>query len=160
RFAKGLQSAPRYDLRNTCRTYCKVVSVEEWPEMERKADCPHAWQLYYELWDQCLSVTPADQRESNIHQALLTSMQGLGESRRSRIAILRRTIPPVLWLVMISGCIIIIVFTYFFVIDSLILHAVMTGMVAVSLYLIVFLLTLYDNPFAGGLELKPIPFEV
>src|SRR6516164_9407203 len=28
RFAKGLQSAPRHDLRNTCRDYCKVVSNE------------------------------------------------------------------------------------------------------------------------------------
>jgi hypothetical protein len=160
RFAKGLQSAPRHDLRNTCRDYCKVVSNEEWPEMEQKRDCPHAWQVYYQLWDESLSITPADQRESNIHQALLTSMQGLGEARRSRIALLRHGIPPILWLVMISGCVIIIIFTYFFVIDSIVLHAVMTGMVATSLYLIVFLLTLYDHPFSGGLELEPIPFEV
>jgi hypothetical protein len=61
---------------------------------------------------------------------------------------------------MVSGCTIIIVFTYFFVIDSMALHAVMTGMVALSLYLIIFLLVLYDNPFSGGLKLKPIPFEV
>ena len=87
-------------------------------------------------------------------------MQGLGEARRSRIAMLRHGIPPILWLVMISGCVIIIIFTYFFVIDSIVLHAVMTGMVATSLYLIVFLLTLYDHPFSGGLELEPIPFEV
>src|SRR5262249_36966302 len=138
----------------------KVVSEEEWPGLEKKQDCPHAWQLYYQLWDQCLSVAPVDQREGNIHQALLNSMQGLGENRRSRIAILRRSLAPVLWFVMISGCAIIIVFTYFFVIDSLVLHSVMTGMVAVSLYLIIFLLILYDNPFSGGLKLQPIPFEV
>lgn len=160
RFAKGLDSAPRVKLRNTCREYSKVVCNEEWPEMERKFDCPHAWQLYYDLWDQSLSITPKDQRESNIHQALLTSMQGLGEARRSRIAILNRTITPVLWLVTISGCLIIILFTYFFVIESMALHAVMTALVAVSLYLIVFLLTLYDNPFSGYLKLSPVPFEV
>jgi hypothetical protein len=160
RFAKGLQSGPRIDLRNTCRAYCQVVSEEEWPDMEKREDCPRAWQLYYQLWDQCLSVNPIDQRESNIHQALLNSMQSLGENRRSRIAMLRRSILPVLWLVMISGCTIIIVFTYFFVIDSMVLHSVMTGMVALSLYLIIFLLVLYDNPFSGGLKLRPVPFEV
>ena len=160
RFAKGLQDLPRHELRNTCRAYCKTVSEEEWPDMEKNQNCPHAWQLYYQLWDECLSVTPADQRESNIQQAMLGSMQGLGESRRSRIAILRRSIPPVLWLVMIGGCLIVIIFTYFFVIESVVLHSVMTGMVAISLYLIIFLLTLYDNPFAGYLKLTPIPFEV
>jgi ABC-type multidrug transport system fused ATPase/permease subunit len=160
RFAKGLPPGPRHDLRNTCRAYCRAVSEEEWPRMELKQDCPHAWQLYYRLWDESLSVSPVDQRESNIHQALLTSMQGLGESRRSRIAILRRNLPPVLWLVAISGCTIIIIFIYFFVVESIVLHSVMTGLVAISLYLIVFLLTLYDNPFSGELKLSPIPFEV
>jgi len=36
----------------------------------------------------------------------------------------------------------------------------MTAMVAISLYLIIFLLTLYDTPFNGDLRLQPIPFEV
>jgi hypothetical protein len=137
-----------------------VVCEEEWQAMEKKEDCPHAWRIYYQLWDEALSITPVDQRVSNIHQALLASMQGLGECRRSRIASLRKTLSLSLWLVLISGCVIIITFTYFFVIDSVALHAVMTGLVAVSLYLIIFLLNLYEHPFGGDLKLKPIPFEV
>jgi hypothetical protein len=160
RFAQGLSAAPRVDIRNTCREYCRVVRTDEWPAMERNESCAPAWKLYYELWDQSLSVTPSDQRESNIHQAMLSSIQGLGECRRSRMASLRRSISGSLWIVLISGCIIIVTFTYFFVIDSIVLHAVMTGLVGLSLYLVIFLLTLYDNPFAGNLKLEPTPFEV
>jgi hypothetical protein len=160
RLAQGLGEGPRLDIRNSCRKYCNAVANEEWAVMDKNQTCLSAWEAYYELWDESLSIVPSDQRESNIHQAMLEAMQGLGECRRTRFASLGSNISPSLWLVLISGCIIIVVFTYFFVIDSMVLHAVMTGLLAVSLYLIIFLLTLYDNPFSGSLKLQPTPFAV
>lgn len=160
RVARGLPAGMRKRIRDTCRVYTSAVVQLEWPLMEERKTSSKAWQLYYDLWDESLSFEPAGQRESNIHAALLQAVQSLGECRRSRVVYMNNTISAALWLVVASGSLIIILFTYAFVAEGALIQSLMTGLVSLSLGLNIFLLMVYSDPFVGGLKIKPEGFLV
>jgi hypothetical protein len=160
RLARGLDETDRTRIRPLCREYAKIVLEEEWPLMNRRETSQHAWDIYQQLWEAAVSVMPSDNRQSNLHQALLSSMQTFGENRRSRTVAVQQALPAVLWLTIALGATITIIFTYFFTAKLGKLHTVMTALIAASLGLNVWLLAAYSSPFQGELQIQPDAFRL
>lgn len=160
RVARGLPTPERYIIRDTCRDYCQVVVDDEWPLMEQGKTSGRAWAVYQQLWDECLSFIPADDRQSNLHDSIMSSMKDLGESRRTRVAALNYWCPTILWIVVLMGCVSIVLFTYLLCGRGLFVQCVNTGLIAFGLSLNLVLLHVFSRPFTGLAKLAPRDFQV
>ncbi len=160
RCARGLSDTDRPRIRQLCRQYVDTVITSEWPLMEKRGKINHGWVVYQELWESVVSVSPENDRESNLHQGMIASMQSLGEQRRARILLSETSLPYVLWLVVGSGAMITVAFTYVFASQFPEVQGFMTTLVAAAMALNIWLLSAYSCPYSGELAIKPTMFQL
>lgn len=158
RLSRGLSDVDRVRLRGFCREYCNAVIDDEWPLMREGSMSRKAQDTYQRLWEASVAVEPNGERQNNLHQCILQSMQALGENRRIREVSASMSLSPALWVAIISGSFITITFTHFFTAKLGTVHTIMTLLIAVSLGLNVWLLAEYSEPFAGVLQITPDMF--
>lgn len=160
RIARGLSDEDRPRIRKLCREYVDDVIDKEWPKMAKGEKINHGWVTYQELWESVISVVPENDRQSNLQQGLVASMTALGEQRRARILLSGIQTPIALWLIIASGAIITVAFTYVFASQFPKVQGSMTTLVASAMALNIWLLSAYNYPFTGELAIKPIMFEL
>lgn len=158
RVARGLSDTDRPRIRELCRKYVDDVIDSEWPMMEQKKKINHGWVTYQELWESVVSTVPENDRQSNLQQGMISSMQDLGEQRRARILLSETSTPQALWLVVGCGALITVAFTYIFASQFPKVQGVMTTLVATAMALNIWLLSAYSSPYSGELQIKPKMF--
>ncbi len=158
RIARGLSDIDRPRIRQLCRDYVNDVVDTEWPNMAQGVKINHGWETYQKLWESVVSVVPENDRQSNLQQGLVASMTALGEQRRARILLSETQTPIALWLVIASGAMITVAFTYIFASQFPRVQGFMTTLVAAAMALNIWLLSAYSYPFTGELAIKPSMF--
>ncbi|MBV9009394.1 MAG: DUF4239 domain-containing protein [Verrucomicrobia bacterium] len=86
-------------------------------------------------------------------------MDDLARYRRLRIFSGSNTVPPVLWLVLLSGAVVTVVCTYFFSTPYPWVQHTMTAALSLMLSLVLFLVFVLDHPFTGRSRLSDAPLE-
>lgn len=158
RLARGLSDQDRPRLRQLCRDYADEVVNIEWDQMERREKINHGWAGYQKLWEGVVAVSPDNDRQSNLQQAINDAMMGVGEHRRARLMLAQQDLPNALWIVIAFGSLITVCFTYVFMSSFPEVHGFMTTMVAATLALNIWLLSAYSSPFSGELKIRPLMF--
>lgn len=160
RVARGMSDIDRPRLRQLCRAYVNDVIVNEWPMMEKRVKINHGWVTYQELWEAVVATVPENDRQSNLQQGMISSMQALGEQRRARILLASTEMPPALWFILGIGALITVAFTYVFASQFHHVQGAMTTLVAAAMALNIWLLAAYSSPYSGELRIKPTMFEL
>lgn len=158
RVARGLSDIDRPRLREICREYVDDVIEKEWPLMEQRVKINHGWVTYQKLWEATVAVVPENDRQSNLQQGLIASMQNLGEHRRARILLAQATMQPALWFIVGLGAVIVILLSYIFASEFPRIQGAMTTLVATAMALNIWLLSAYSNPYSGELKIRPTMF--
>lgn len=158
RVARGLSDEDRPRIRQLCRDYVDDVINSEWPKMEQGVKINHGWETYQKLWESVVSVVPENDRQNNLHQGLIASMQSLGENRRARILLAQTTVPPAMWAVVGFGALVTLALSYVFASQFPKVQGFMTILVATALALNIWLLGAYSQPFSGEFKIKPTMF--
>ncbi len=159
RLAEGLPTDNKNRLRDLCMLYATEVVQDEWPMLAERRDSLKAWKLYRQLWSCSTTFEAQSNKESNVQQAMLSAMNQLGDSRRMRVEALHTGLPAVLWGVLIMGGLATMIFTYFFRAEDLKTQCIMVALVSLVICLNLFLLAVYDDPFAGDVKVTPEAFE-
>ena len=160
RVARGLSDADRPRIRHLCRKYVDDVIESEWPLMEQRKKINHGWVTYQDLWESVVAAVPENDRQNNLQQGLISSMQDLGEQRRARILLSETSTPQALWMVIGCGAIITVAFTYIFASQFPKVQGAMTTLVATAMALNIWLLSAYSSPYSGELQIKPAMFQL
>lgn len=160
RVARGLSDIDRPRIRQLCREYVNDVVNSEWPKMEKRVKINHGWETYQKLWESVISVVPENDRQSNLQQGIIASMQSLGENRRARILLAQKGMPPALWLVIALGAFITLALSYIFASQFPKIQAFMTTLVATAIALNIWLLAAYSHPYSGELKISPSMFQL
>ena len=158
RIARGLSDIDRPRIRKICRAYVDDVVDTEWPKMAQGVKINHGWVTYQDLWESVVSVVPENDRQSNLQQGLVASMTDLGENRRERILLSETSTPSALWVIIASGALITVAFTYIFASQFPRVQGFMTTLVAAAMALNIWLLSAYSYPFTGELAIQPKMF--
>jgi hypothetical protein len=88
-------------------------------------------------------------------------MDVLRENRTLRTTEVREGIPSVVWVVMVSGAVITVRFTYLFAMRSFKLHAMATGaLTVVVVVLLLFTIGVLDHAYDGDVRVGPGAFEL
>ena len=106
------------------------------------------------------ATDPQTSREQVIFDHALAVHQSLQDSRRLRLYQSRLGIQPILWVVLITGGVLTVAFTYLFGLSSTRAHALMIAAVAATISGILFMIQVTEYPYSGDVRVRPTPFEL
>ena len=142
------------------QSYARVVVEEEWPLMEDGQFSPQAWALVDEIRQRIGQFESSTSNEQVLQDQGLTRVHDLADARRLRLLETHEDIPTILWVVLLSGGVITIGFTYLFGLENTRAHSLMVGALAAVIALVLFTIYSLDNPFAGDVRLDPEALEL
>jgi nucleotide-binding universal stress UspA family protein len=137
------------------RSYARVVVYEEWPLMEHEKSSPRAWDLLDEIRASLQDLDPSTPEQEILYGQSLERMRDLADARRDRLLEAEKGLPVILWVVLITGGIIVVGFTYLFGLQSTVIHLLMVGSLALIIALVLFTVAALNYPFKGDITIDP-----
>ena len=150
----------RKEIQSTISDYIDDVIHVEWRLMAGGFRDSGATRSFIRLNKLYLSVN-SDLLKNK--EALSLSMDNLNEirdCRRHRILSSKEHMPDILWIVLIIGTIILIVFTLFFSTKNRRHLNIMSSLLIFICVLVLYLIFVLDHPFIGRNSIKPEPFTL
>jgi Protein of unknown function (DUF4239) len=133
---------------------------QEWPLMGKGRVSPHAEQRANQLARAVRELSPKTTVQSELYADALVRLDVFRENRALRTTEVREGIPSVVWVVLVSGAVITVGFTYLFEMRSFKLHAVATGALTVVVVLLLFTVGVLNHAYAGDVRVGPGAFEL
>jgi phosphotransferase system glucose/maltose/N-acetylglucosamine-specific IIC component len=136
--------------------YGQSVVRDEWPAMSRGSQSIRTSQALDDLRNQVDSYNPQSARGSGLYQQALSDMHDVRVNRGRRVNDAQSDVHPVLWIGLIAGAVITIVFSYFFGTRDRTSHAFMVGVLTVSVVGILFMIDVINGPYRGDVSVRPV----
>jgi hypothetical protein len=159
RLSQGFPQETHVEIRRGLRQYTNSVIGLEWPAMRDRRESPQVEREIEGLWKIYLDPGAAISRESPALAESLSRMGRLADARRARLNKSTSGIPAALWILLLGGGLIMILFTYFFGIRNVRAQMLMTAALASQIAFILFLIAAIDRPFDGVMKIEPQPFR-
>lgn len=144
-------------VRTLCRDYAAAVVNYEWPLMSQGQIHAQSRDLSLSLVHEIAQFEPATENLKAVYPLIMQQALELRDERRARTSMALYRLPVIEWIVLCTGAVITIVFTYFFRLESHRIQLAMTGMVALLIALNLYLIVLFAAPYSGDLRVKPDP---
>jgi hypothetical protein len=156
----GYPEPPRRALLGTLHDYAVDVIENAWP-LQRRGEIPHTGtDLLNRIEVLLYRFEPATEAHKIIHAEALASFNRLIEYRRQRLEAVKYAIPATLWAVLMIGAALSIAASYVFNMESFRVHAVMTGLLAAMIALLVFFIAITDLPYRGRSGVSPEAYQL
>jgi Protein of unknown function (DUF4239) len=161
-YCRGLPGEVRYTIRMPLKDYYVSVQNEDWEAIAAGETVEQSVPQYQGMWRAIAAYQPQTNRESACYSNILETMKSLADARRFRMVARRRLLSPIIWMVLIAGCVLTILFSYFFWVDSARTQIALTFFVTIFIALNMLLVRLFENPYRseffvkeGAFTLKP-----
>lgn len=155
RLAGGLGETEASAVRQSLTAYGQSVIEDEWPAMAQGRASPKASRALNALYATVLAIEPRTPRESAAMGALLTQLDVITDGRRIRLMLASGVVPGVLWAVLFGGGLATLSFTFFFGTRSVRAQAVMSGILAATVFMALLVVIVLNYPFAGPVQVEP-----
>ena len=146
-------------IQELARSYARVVVDEEWALMQHEKSSPRAWDLLDDIRATLQTFDPSTPQEQVLYEQSLERMKDLSDARRDRLLEADQGLPVILWVVLITGGVIVVGFTYLFGLQSTIIHLLMVASLALVIALVLFTVAALNFPFEGDITIKPEAME-
>lgn len=140
--------------------YTHEVIEEDWPRQRRGEEPRGGMPILHEFAHLLYSSEPATEAQKAAHAEALRAFNALIELRRLRLEAVTYAVPATLWGVVLIGALVSIVASYVFSMESFSVHAMMTGLLAAMIGLVVFFILVTDLPYRGRSGLGPEAYEL
>jgi ABC-type multidrug transport system fused ATPase/permease subunit len=142
------------------REYRQAVVEHEWKTMAEGEMSPEVERLMRRIWSLYTNYQPKTPTEQSFFDESVRKLNSFRELRRQRLMDSRTGLSPLLWFVLIVGCLSTISFTFLFGAENLQAQIIMVVLLAVTIALILFTIMEMDFPFTGGVSISPEPFKM
>ena len=158
-FSRGLPPDERHKLRITIKNFYAAAQSESWDSSAVAGKDIRGAVYYSKIWQELMSYQPVGERENSCYQSCLSTMQDLSDARSYRTSFGNHTLPPLVWLMMVIGGALIVIFTYLFFVESLATQLLLTSCVAGIIALNLFLVNTFEHPYRKDLHLQSQTFS-
>jgi hypothetical protein len=156
----GYPQPLRGELERMVRDYTTDVIETDWP-LQRQGEVPSAGTRILDDIDHVLyAFEPATGGQQVVHAEVLDSFNQVVEWRRQRLEAVDYAVPRTLWAVVLVGATIAIVASFVFNMDSFVVHALMTCLLAAMIGRLVFFISITDHPYHSSTGVGPDAFEL
>ncbi len=161
RLSRGLPQATTFDLQNTCIAYVDKVLSEEWPSMKNGQSSPKVTEEFARMSDSIVKFRPSNDGEAAIQNSLLSATSQIGQNRGLRIVASRSSWTRRLLPLILTCAIVVMACCYLYAGKvSSVLHAVLVGLVAITLGTNIGVIFLMTRPFSSEWAIQPEGFEL
>ncbi|MHB8086222.1 MAG: bestrophin-like domain [Dehalococcoidia bacterium] len=159
RDSNGLSEPFRSQFMAANSRYIDAVINDEWKLMALGQRSLEVQKDSDEVWKLAGSFEPKSEGEKIFFAEILTRMNDAGELRRQRLLDAQTGIHPMLWLILLFGGMITVIFSFFFGSENVKAQLIMTTLMAVLIVLILFTILIMDYPFSGDMAVSPDAFK-
>lgn len=163
RLAGQLREPEGGQIQELVESYARVVVEEEWPLIGRGSESqpsPQAETLIKDLEESIVGFEPSTSGEQSLHTHLLTSVDDLRDDRQVRLFESNRSLPSIVWVVLIIGGILNIAFTFLLAVEPPWFHRLTTAALTVLAVLVLFTIYNLEYPFTGDVRVEPDAFKL
>jgi hypothetical protein len=160
RLANGLDEASAAALRHHATAYANSVVHDDWPAMARGIGSPAVTETLTDLYQSLLSHDPGTSRASVALAEILHQLDIVTGARRNRLQLAVGVVPDVVWLVLVAGAAVTIMFTFFFGSRNLLAQVLMAGLLSFLISLGLLTIVSIDRPFTGPTSVEPVALEL
>lgn len=140
--------------------YATTVENSEWPLMTKHQSSPQATDLVYAIRASVLSYQPTTLQQQVLYDHAVTDVENLASARRERLNEVQDSVPPILWVALITGAVLTIGFTFLFGMSNSVAHGLMVLVLGALVVASLILIKEMDYPFAGVTKVEPTAFQV
>jgi Protein of unknown function (DUF4239) len=158
--AEKLPESERQQVQGFARSYAQIVIEEEWPLMEQGKDSSNAWDMVDNLRRSIDGFEPNTSLEQNLHAQEVAQIDEMLKDRRLRLLQSRQGMPPILWVILLTGIIVLVGFTYLFGMKNFRAHMLMVAILTAVLVGTTFSIREIEYPFSHDTQVKPSAFEL
>jgi hypothetical protein len=149
----------RSQIQECIRQYVQCVIKDEWPKQAHAQQDETAHRLVTHINASILSFNPRDNREMALHQETLRNVSEYRALRHDRIIGGRPNLTPSMWITLVGGTLLYLIYLCFFDIPCFKHHAFMIGMFGAFVALVYCLLLTYNFPFTDPGTISSAPFR-
>jgi hypothetical protein len=161
RDAQVIPEPTRTELQERLIVYSREVINSEWATMGHEGwKSKAAGDAYQAVWDAYYKYKPQTQQEILYYQETLHQLNELGIQRRLRLMHSRSGLPLVIWLFLIFGAIVTMVFPFMFWTKHARIQATMVALLSGLIVSSLFMTFSLQHPFTGSVSIKPDAYEV
>ena len=155
RLSGGLDAGAQAAVRAKLHDYVETVINKDWPAMARGRLDPAAGVALGGIYEAVLSFNPQTRRDEAVLNAMLRDLDLLVQGRRTRLVLVTDVMPNVLWYALFAGAFVTLTFTFFFGSRSLRAQSFMAGLLAMLIFIGLFVIVEIDHPFTGPVSVGP-----
>lgn len=159
RLTDGLDAAARGAVHEKATKYARTVIADDWPAMAEGRVGRRASAAPTELYGAVLAIDLAAPRNALVAGQMLGELRYVTQGRRQRLALASGIVPGVVWLVLLGGVLVTLVFTCLFGARSLRAQMLMTAMLALLVFMALFVIVSINHPFTGPVQVVPDPIR-
>ncbi len=156
--AKTFKDPTRHNICQAVYEYSVIAVDQDWSAIEEGKIKEGTIPSYQKIWHEVTHYNPADGKESACYSTMISNIEELSAARRFRMVSAKSNPSPVLWSVLVAGGVLIVLFTYFFCLESLLAQTIMTAFVAIFLSMNVCVIYICQNPYRAELGAKEAGF--
>jgi hypothetical protein len=145
-------------VRESLTQYADSVETNEWATMARGYPSPKTADAFAHLTEAVLALKPLDAKGLALYQDALRLIAVIQDNRSERLDSANGSVPPIIWLVLIAGAMIVLGYPAFFGTPSAGAQMLMTAAVAALVALALLPALLLDYPFTGEVQISSEPF--
>jgi hypothetical protein len=160
RLTPGLPESSRAEAQQALMDYLDIVVTNEWPQMEaNKPLGDEGIQKINTLWD-IYAQAQTENGDNAYFNEGLDQLTNLGTLRRERILTSKESLPAFLWIVLVVGGALTVVFAGGFSVESWGLHAWMVAALAGLIAILLLLVVELNQPFRGDIRVDENSFQL
>jgi len=145
--------------RNALDGYLRTVINREWPAMANGGSSHEATLALDALYGVVLHVASSGLRQPAILAEAFRQVDALTQARRLRLHLATGAVPGIMWLVLCSGAVLTVAFTFFFGTRNLRAQIMMTAILSALVFMALMVIVSIDHPFTGPSSVGPEPLE-
>lgn len=162
-FYRDLDGYPeplRAKLEDRLRDYTRYIIDKDFPA-HHKGDTPEEGSLMLDrIENEMMAFEPARESQKIAHSEAIKSLNTVIEDRRLRLESVTTGLPAALWAVVVIGAALNVLLTYLFWTENLTVHALLVGILATFMALLIFLTAAMDNPFRGEFSVSADAYQM
>jgi hypothetical protein len=160
RYAGTCPEPARSKMLEAARAFAREQIENEWTAMARGAASPRAGQLLDVFWHALSDQEPQTARDQALYAEAVARFNDMCDARTDLLQNSRTRMPPIMWLLLLTGAFSTVASMYLFGLDNFCCLALMTASLAGCVSFVLFLIYDLDNPFTGDWRVTPEPIRL
>ncbi|HET9223829.1 MAG TPA: hypothetical protein VFO07_15060 [Roseiflexaceae bacterium] len=155
RDVSSLPEPARTSLRTELRDYTDAVITQDWPAQRQEHPSDVGGRIVEQIQATLTTFEPETPGEQARYAETWRAFNDFSQKRRLRLDAVENGLSLIMWSVIWLGAAISIGVGYFFYLEDIRMHAIMIGLIAGFLGIVLFTIVVNDRPFAGQYSLGP-----